>query len=665
MISVKQLVRRRDGTDFPADRPATPPLEDGAGAGSVTVPHHTGRRGGLAGDLRTPQAEMERLIEDEHARRVAAEASAQQFRGLVHELDAVVWEADGVDHRTTFVGDRTRDIFGYEPDAYLADPKFWEKHVHPDDHARAVAATDLAIHDLRPVVLEYRFLAADGRYVWINDRVRVSIDPSGQTRLTGVMIDISERKGLEGELARQALEDALTGLPNRALFMDRLDHALAASRRRDRRVAVLVIDIDDLKLINDTLGHEAGDEIIREVARRLKASSRACDTVARLGGDEFSVLLDGPSGDPGHVDVAARFAARIRAPIMIGGREVPVTASFGMALSETDHPEPEEIVRRAGIAMYRAKDAGGDRIVVYEAAMSVHAWARLDLRAELQQAVERGEFRVVYQPIIDLASGRVAEVEALVRWQHPRRGLLAPGEFIALAEETGLIGPISQFVLEEACRQVCDWQEAGASSLALGVNLSARQFQGPGLVEQIAATLERTGLPAESLRLEITETVLLTNSPDARETLHALRVLGVQVVLDDFGTGYSSLGYLRAFRLDGLKIDRTFVGGLGQNAEDEVIVAATIAIARAFNLRVTAEGIETEGQLQELRRLECDQVQGYLFSPPVAPDAMTCLLIAHHDIELKSATVATDTSDEGAPVRPPSPRKESERHRCH
>jgi diguanylate cyclase (GGDEF)-like protein/PAS domain S-box-containing protein len=630
--TAEDLFWRRDGTNLPVECTSSPLVADGQVVGSAVAFHDISRRHRLEDDLREARAEVERLLDEERALRLAAEASEARFRDLVQGLDAVVWEADGVAYRTTFVSDRARDILGYEPTDYLSDPRFWENHVHPDDLEQAVSASDAAICDLRDVVLEYRFLAADGRWVWINDRVRVTSDPSGQSRrLTGVMIDVSERKRLEGELARQAFEDSLTGLPNRALFMDRLGHAMAANRRRRRRAAVLFIDVDGLKLINDTLGHEAGDDVLREVACRLKASARASDTVARLGGDEFTVLLEEvPSHDEAR-DIGSRFATRLRAPMVVRSRELSVTASIGIALSEPDLREPDELVQRADIAMYRAKQAGKDRIVTYEDSMTAHVWARLDLELELRRAVEQGEFPVMYQPIVDVVTGRVVEVEALVRWQHPERGLLAPGEFIGLAEETGLIVPIGAFVLEEACRQVREWQQAGTSELAVSVNLSARQFQEPGLAEQVWATLGRTGLRPESLRLEITESVMLTDPDAARQTMVGLRDLGIRVVVDDFGTGYSSLGYLKTFPLDGLKIDRTFIAGLGRSAEDGVIVTAAIAIARAFDLRVTAEGIETEDQLAELRRLECDQAQGYLFARPLDPAAIARLLAIPSD----------------------------------
>jgi diguanylate cyclase (GGDEF)-like protein/PAS domain S-box-containing protein len=627
--TAEELFWRRDGTSLPVECTSTPLLEGGEIVGSAITFHDITRRRRLEDELRGARTAVERLLEEERAQRLAAQASEMRFRDLVQGLDAVVWEADGVAYRTTFVSERARDILGHEPDDYLADPQFWENHVHPDDLAQVVAASEAAIRELRPVVLEYRFRTADGRYVWINDRVRVTTDPSGDSRrLTGVMIDVSERKRLEGELARQAFEDGLTGLPNRALFMDRLAHVLTANRRRRRRAAVLFIDVDGLKLINDTLGHEVGDDVLREVARRLKAAGRASDTVARLGGDEFTILLEDLAPDRDVGGLADRFVASLREPMMVGERVMSVTASFGIATSDPDLREPDELVQRADIAMYRAKQGGKDRVVVYEKSMSVRAWARFDLERDLRRAVERREFRVVYQPILDVATGRVVEVEALVRWQHPDRGLLAPAEFIGLAEETGLIVPIGDSVLEEACRQVHEWQQAGAAGLSVSVNLSARQFQEPGLAEHVSTIIGRTGLHPGSLHLEITESVMLTDPEAARQTMLALRKLGIGVIVDDFGTGYSSLGYLKSFPLDGLKIDRTFIAGLGDNAEDGVIVSAAIAIARAFDLRVTAEGIETEAQLTELRRLECDQGQGFLFSRPLDADLIAPMVLA-------------------------------------
>jgi diguanylate cyclase (GGDEF)-like protein/PAS domain S-box-containing protein len=627
-VTAEELLWRRDGTSFPVECTVTPLLADGEIVGSAVTFHDISRRRQLEDDLRTARRKVEQLLKAERALRRAAEASEVRFRDLVQGLDAVVWEADGIAYRTTFVSDRARDMLGYEPSDYLADPQFWENHVHPDDLAQAVAASDAAIHDLRAVVLEYRFMAADGRWVWINDRVRVTTDPSGRSRrLTGVMIDVSERKRLESELERQAFEDALTGLPNRALFMDRLRHALERRRGRRRRTAVLFIDIDGLKLINDTLGHEAGDDVLREVAHRLKQSARVSDTVARLGGDEFTMLLEDLTSDQDVREVATRLEARLRAPMLVGSREMSVTASIGIALADAGMREPEVLLQRADIAMYRAKQDGKNRSVVYEEAMAAKAWARLDLELDLRRAIERSELRVFYQPIVDVATSRIIAVEALVRWQHPDRGLLAPAEFIGLAEENGLIVSIGALVLEQASRHVVEWQKAGAADLTLNVNVSARQFQEAGLVDDIVASLERTGLRPDHLRLEITEGVMLTDPDAARQTMTSLRDLGIGVVVDDFGTGYSSLGYLKAFPLDGLKIDRSFIAGLGENAEDGVIVTAAIAIGRAFNLPVTAEGIETADQLAELRRLNCDQGQGYIFSRPLAAEEIAPLVL--------------------------------------
>jgi diguanylate cyclase (GGDEF)-like protein/PAS domain S-box-containing protein len=456
-----------------------------------------------------------------------------------------------------------------------------------------------------------------------------------------VFRDTTERRLLEDRLretekrlAYQAIHDPLTGLPNRTRFADRVTAALARLDRHGRLLAVMFLDIDDFGVINDTLGHETGDRLLVEVGRRLVDAVRTGDTVARLGGDEFTLLVEDLGGLDDALMVAERIADRQREPIMIDGREVTISASIGIAIAAAGRPagaersSADELIRHADIALDRAKQDGGRRFVVFEESMGAEVWARLDLETDLRHAVERREFAVYYQPILDLPSGRIHEVEALVRWHHPERGAISPLEFIPIAEQAGLIVPIGHLVLEEACRQVAGWQAAFPSgdSLTVGVNLSAGQFGQADLVSRVHEVLSRTRLSAGTLKLEITEGLMLLDDDTTRRTMTALRDLGVRLVLDDFGTGYSALSYLKRFPVDGLKIDRSFVDGLGHDRENQAIVAATIAFGRALGLSVTAEGIETEEQLRELLRLGCTSGQGYLFSKPVSADEMSKLL---------------------------------------
>ncbi len=431
------------------------------------------------------------------------------------------------------------------------------------------------------------------------------------------------------QLARQAFRDSLTSLPNRALFMDRLAHALTRTERRGEHLAVLFLDLDRFKVVNDSLGHGIGDQLLIGVSRRLTTCLRPEDTIARLGGDEFAILLEDIKEGGSAATVAERIAGELGRPFIFEGREVFITVSVGIAVATGRHTSPEDILRDADLAMYHAKAKGKARYEVFDVSMNAPAQERMDLELDLRNAVARHEFVLHYQPVVTLDTGRIAEVEALVRWEHPQRGLLLPAEFIGLTEETGLIVPIGRWVLGEACRQARAWQTAasGLPALAISVNLSARQLQQPNLVEETAQVLRETGLDPATLKLEITETVVMHDAPATLAKLEALKQLGVQLAIDDFGTGYSSLGYLKRFPVDTLKIDRSFVKGIGHDVEDTAIVRAVITVAKSLNLKVTAEGIENEEQLAHLQALGCDRGQGYYFSKPLAADRLPMVLV--------------------------------------
>ena len=421
----------------------------------------------------------------------------------------------------------------------------------------------------------------------------------------------------------QASHDPLTGLPNRSLVVDRLDQALARSTRSDGRVTVLFVDLDRFKLVNDSFGHSVGDGVLLCVSERLRAAVRPADTVGRLAGDEFVVVCEGLS-DREALEVAERLAAAVAEPIVLEGRESVLTASIGIA-----HGEPgsraEEMLRDSDVAMYRAKERGRSRIELYDADMRRRMLDRVETERSLRTAIGAGELRLHYQPIVALDGWTVVAAEALVRWEHPERGMVQPAEFVSLAEESGLILPLGRWVLGEACRQLAAWRADGRPDLRVTVNLSARQFADPSLIDVVAEALARAGLPGDALWLEITESVLMEEVEATADTLLALKRLGVRLSVDDFGTGYSSLSYLKRFPVDVLKIDRSFIDGLGTDPEDGAIVLAIMSLAQALRLDVIAEGVEHFHQLEALHHLGCGAVQGYLLARPGPADTLPFL----------------------------------------
>ena len=442
-------------------------------------------------------------------------------------------------------------------------------------------------------------------------------DEGGRPRgAIGASLDITERKRAEEQIKSLAYHDALTGLPNRRLFQDRLSVAVAQAHRNGQRLAVLYLDLDRFKPVNDSLGHAAGDRLIQDVAERLRTCLREGDTVARLGGDEFTLLLPGVSQVVDAARVAEKVLDTLRVPFQIEGREIFATASIGISLYPEDGHDVETLVKNADAAMYRAKQQGRDNYQLYTPALNATALERLALESSLRHALAKNELVIHYQPVLDLATGHVQAMEALLRWQHPELGLLPPAEFISLAEVTGLIIAFGPWVLRTACAQTREWQEAGHAELGVAVNLSARQFQHPDLVAQVRRALEETKLDPAFLELEITESSAM-HGEAAVHTLRELKALGVRIAIDDFGTGYSSLSYLRRFPIDTLKIDRSFIADITRDPDDAAIATAVIALAHTLKLRVVAEGVETEEQVAFLSARRCDRVQGFLFGAPL------------------------------------------------
>jgi diguanylate cyclase (GGDEF)-like protein len=434
-----------------------------------------------------------------------------------------------------------------------------------------------------------------------------------------------ENRSLEAKLVHQAFHDSLTGLANRALFRDRAQHALSRTGRGER-IAILLADLDDFKTVNDTFGHGDGDRLLEVVADRLLKATRGCDTVARIGGDEFAILLEGLQSDEDALVVVERIISTLRYPVELQGRTVSIGASIGVAHPRGDE-RVEELMRNADVAMYRSKDEGKGRHTVFEPHMYTAMLERLELEADLRLAIERHEFRVLYQPIVALDTGALTGVEALVRWQHPGGELRPPGAFIAAAEETGMIVPIGRWVLREACRQGCEWMTAnGAPAPTLSVNVSARQLQDASFAEHVASVLVATGFPANRLILEITESVVMSNDHASISQLHELKALGVRLAIDDFGTGYCNLSYLQNFPVDVLKIDRSFITNVAKNGGDAALASSIVGLATTLQLHTVAEGVEDSEQREQLIALGCGFGQGYLFSKPASASEIAAIL---------------------------------------
>ncbi len=560
---------------------------------------------------------------------MALVTSQERYALAVEGAKDGLWDWDLRENRVYF-GPRWKSMLGFEDHEIGSDPEEWLSRVHPDDRSRVKA--EIAAHVMGGSAhfeSEHRMQHKDGTYLWMLSRA-IAVRAAGgkATRMAGSQTDITDRKRVEEQLARQAFYDTLTGLPNRALFLDRLDQAIRrASRRSDVLFAVLFLDVDRFKDVNDSLGHVKGDALLAAVARRLEACVRPGDTVARLGGDEFTVLLDDMRAPEDALQVAQRIQSQLAQPFAIEGNEIFATASIGIAPGG-GYERADDLLRDADTAMYRAKERGRACYEVFDQAMHARAVRRLELETDLRRAIDRNEFRVFYQPIVCLRDDRLTGFEALVRWQHPQRGLLGPGEFLPLAEEDGLILPIDLFVLREACRQTRLWQQRYAPDPALraSVNFSTRQFSRPDLVERVDAILRETGFEGANLTLEITESVLIEDSAAIHDLLRRLRELGIRFSLDDFGTGYSSLGYLHRYPIDYLKIHHSFVGQLGRPGNQGQLVRTITTLADNLGMGVVAEGVETPEQLEHLRDLHCERVQGFYFSKPVAPPAAELLV---------------------------------------
>ncbi len=590
--------------------------------------------------------------ENERLQREGAERLVEaRFRSLVQNASDVILVVDDAG-TVRFASPSLGRVLGHDHEAVVGHPV--GDFVHPDDVERATDAVVRA--SLQTGTSEAQLLRVrDAADAWRHVEV-VSTNLMHDPTVGGVVVtarDVTERARLEAELLHQAFHDPLTGLANRALLRDRVSHTLARGARRSGNVAVLVLDLDDFKRVNDSLGHAAGDRLLTAISARLLHATRGADTVARLGGDEFAVLLDSVRDAHDAQLVAERVVQAVRAPVALDGTEVSVGTSVGIAVAEPGDTT-EELLRNADVAMYRAKQMGKGCHETFAPEMHADLLDRLELEADLRRALADpacGEFRVLYQPIVKLDGGGTTGVEALVRWQHPKRGLTAPLQFIPLAEETGLIVPLGRWVLREACRQAAGWQRRrgpDAPALTITVNISGRQLTHPGLVADVAEALDLAGLPPNCLVLEITETVIMQDTAANFATLHALKALGVRLAIDDFGTGYSSLGYLQKFPVDIIKIDKAFVDGVARGGSHAALARTIVALGRTLALRTVAEGVEGDDQREHLHAIGCEYGQGYLFARPLTAEAAEQVVCASPGRPLEA--VAMDAVAHGAPT---------------
>jgi diguanylate cyclase (GGDEF)-like protein/PAS domain S-box-containing protein len=566
-------------------------------------------------DLRNEISERERAEE-------ALRASEEKYRDMIENLNEVIYSLDK-EGRVTYVSPVVEQLGGYHPSEVIG--RSFTEFVHPDDLAPLIESYKRTVSG-HPEPSEYRMLTKSGELRWVRTSSRIVLDGDDVVGLRAVLMDITDRKRAEEQIRHLAYHDSLTNLPNRALMKDRLTVAVAQARRSRQPLAVMFLDLDRLKLVNDTVGHAVGDRLLQGVAERLIAFVREGDSVARVGGDEFTLLLPNIAGMEDALRVAERILERLREPWMLVGHEFHVSASLGISMYPGDGEDAETLLRNADTAMYRAKDRGGDAYEIFTAAMNARILERVKLEKDLRHALERKQFVVHYQPQVNIETVQIEGVEALVRWRRPNGTLVWPDEFIPLMEETGLIVTLGEWVMRAACAQNRAWQDAGLSPVRVGVNLSARQFQQPNLSQMIAKILEETGLAPGYLELEITEGTAMRDVEFTIATLTTLREMGVHVSIDDFGTGYSSLEYLKRFPIDRVKIDRSFVRDSTTDPDDAAIVAAIISLARSLKLTAVAEGVETEEQLTVLREHQCNEAQGHLFSKAVSAEAVERLL---------------------------------------
>lgn len=580
-------------------------------------------------ELKHNEKELQKVKAERKQALDALEASEERYNLIARSADNGLWDWNLETNEIRFCS-RWKAMLGYRDDEIGARPDEWFNRVHPEDIEQVQEEIISHLLGLKPHFRkEHRMRKRDGSYRWMLSRGMAVWDSNRQVyRMAGSVTDITDHKEAEQRLLHNATHDVLTGLPNRALFMDRLKRLFDRARHGDGHLfAVLFLDLDRFKIVNDSLGHQIGDQLLVALARRLDDSLRPGDMVARLGGDEFAIILDHLKHISDATQAAERIHKELCVPFNLSGHEVFASVSIGIAHSHTPYERPEDFIRNADTAMYRAKDQGRGRFELFEKGMHVRAVALLELETDLRRALARGEFCIHYQPIVSIENWKIAGFEALLRWKHPEQGFISPGKFIPVAEETGLINQIGQWVFREACKQLRAWQVQFPSDppLSISVNLSAKQFSHPTLIEEIKQALVETNVSPGSLKIEITESAIIENVEVATDILRQLKALGIRISLDDFGTGYSSLSYLHRFPIDTLKIDRSFVSRMSMPKNSE-IVRTIITLAVNLGMDVIAEGVETREQIILLTGLNCEYVQGFLLSKPVDGETMRELI---------------------------------------
>jgi len=633
-------LKRKDGSTVWTESQMSLLLDkEGKPTGILGITRDITERRQAADELRRLNAELEDRVRERTSELVAeinerlrAESalreSEERYALAVRGANDGLWDWN-LKSNEIYYSPRWKTMLGFKEEEINSDPDEWFKRIHPDDQVHV--QKEIASHIQGNTISfesEYRIQHADGNYLWVLSRGLAMRDLEGTAiRMTGSQTDITARKLVEESMTYGALHDALTGLPNRVLLMDRLNQALEHTKRHpDDLFAILFIDLDRFKVVNDSLGHAVGDQFLVAIARHLQLCLRPEDTVCRLGGDEFAILLTEVSDISDVIRVVERIQKSMRENTVLASVNRSSTASIGITMFNGKYTQPIDMLRDADSAMYQAKALGGGRYQIFNPEMYTKARALLELETDLKHAVENQEWQVYYQPVVSLVSGEITGVEALVRWLHPQRGIVKPDEFISVTEEIGVILPIGEFVLQSACAQTRIWREEGLTNLWVSVNLSGRQFQDQNILNMIEQTLKESGLPGHCLRLEVTESVAMKDLPHSIRLLGELNKLGIQLSLDDFGNGYSSLGYLKSFPLKVLKIDRSFIQDIDTDKNSESITTTIISMGHLLNLEVIAEGVETMEQLSFLKSQFCDEAQGFLFSQPLPADELGVIL---------------------------------------